>query len=92
MAEDGEILVMAKMLSKNNGSGRRDINLFIDGSSMTKHSLVTPPSGSDGWGMNNLFWAGPLTAGAHTVSIRGDTANSYGCGSGWGDITTLVIE
>ncbi len=70
-------------------AGRTDTLIYIDGAAM-RSTLTDTTSAS--WKPVHIIWGGTLAAGAHTVSIRSSTANSVGCGTTWGGITTTIYE
>ena len=72
-----------------NFSGRADLFLFVDGGQVDWHLNYTS---STQWEDGYVQWAGTLAAGSHTISIRSNVANVYGCGSDWGSMQTMVFE
>ncbi|MDO8668351.1 MAG: hypothetical protein Q7K35_04670, partial [bacterium] len=76
-----------------NHSGRADLYLYVDGGGVgaqKDQTLGYTPSLQ--WLDNNVHWAGTLAAGNHTVSLRGNIANIWGCGGSWGSIDTIIFE
>jgi hypothetical protein len=71
------------------GSGRHDLVLIVDGSQ--RDQTLTYTSSSQ-WEDAHVQWVGTLGAGNHTVSLRGNTSNVWGCGTSWGSISTIIFE
>ncbi|MFH1398108.1 MAG: hypothetical protein ABIH27_06140 [Candidatus Omnitrophota bacterium] len=68
---------------------RTDTALYVDG--VSRRSTLTDTT-SASWKPVHIIWGGTLAAGAHTVSIRSSIANTVGCGTTWGGITTTIYE
>ena len=83
----GQVMVAAHMIS--NASGRRDLYLEVDGTSVTQALGRTEVSD---WEDEHLEWAGALAPGSHTISIFGASNVGYGCGGQWGSISTAIIS
>lgn len=87
LANPGFVLILADIISL--AVGRRDLYLFVDGSNVS-HSLDRTEVTD--WQDHHILYATSLTAATHTIAIQGTIANAFGCGSGWGHLTTLVFE
>lgn len=71
------------------GVGRFDLNLYVDG--VLVQSIATNTAGND-WITGVVQWAGPVTAGTHTIELRSTAGSTWGCGPNWGAIDTLVLK
>merc|ERR1712169_140587 len=69
-------------------AGRSDLKLLVDGGAKDTSLSYTS---STQWEDVQLHWVGKLNKGKHTVSLRGNKANMWGCGTAWGDIDVLVL-
>jgi len=69
-------------------SGRADLHLYVDGKIKDWSLSYTS---STQWEDVQLHWIGQLSKGKHTVSLRSNKANVFGCGTAWGDIDVLVV-
>lgn len=70
-------------------SGRVDLQLYVDGGFADQTLTYTS---SNQWEDAYVQWAGNLSAGTHTISIRSATASVWGCGSSWGSLDTIIFE
>jgi hypothetical protein len=81
--------------SANAGKNRADFGLQINGTTV-KEALDTATNSAGantGWEELDASFMGTLSAGTHTIRILGQNgSNCWGCGSDWGQITTLVWE
>lgn len=77
------------------GYQRADFNLRINGS-VVKYALDTSlnSNGTLGaWEELDATYMNTLSAGTHTIAVYGSNgANCWGCGSDWGNMTTVVWE
>ena len=81
--------VSTKAAIIRNHSGRADLYLFVDGGQVDWHLNYTS---SGQWEDGYVQWAGTLGAGNHTISLRSNVANVWGCGGSWGSIDTMIFE
>ena len=86
VAETSIVTVTGHMI--RSFAGRTDAYLYVDG---VQRDLSLSYSNSRQWEDVQLHWVGKLAKGQHTVSIRGDKANAWGCGASWGDIDVVVV-
>lgn len=86
-AGDACIVVMADTIT--NYAGRVDAYLLVDGSH--RRSTLTSTN-SNSWKPVHINWGGTVGPGSHTVSIRSSRADTLGCITEWGSITTIVYE
>lgn len=71
------------------GSGRHDLMLYVDG---VQRDITLTYTSSTQWEDAHVQWSGVLAPGNHTISIRGNTSNVWGCQSSWGSIDTIIYE
>jgi hypothetical protein len=77
--------------------GRNDLILYFDGKevdrTLSSQTGATPTNGGDCWvGMQVEATLSGVAPGNHTASIQGTVADTYGCQSGWGHISTMIFE
>ena len=81
--------------SSNAGKNRADFYISVNGS-IVKYALDTATNSAganSGWEELDATFMGTLSAGTHTINIVGSNgSNCWGCGSDWGQLTTLVWE
>ena len=70
-------------------SGRRDLNLYVDG--RVSDRTLTFTSGVQ-WADAHLSWSGVLSGGSHTLTVSSPHANVWGCGPQWGSIDTILFD
>ena len=70
--------------------GRRDLYLLMDGMVVARSGAQTD-SASPEWTSSHLGWSGTLSLGTHMLSLRSPNANVFGCGTQWGNVSTLLI-
>jgi len=87
LVRGASVYIDASMI--RNFSGRADFYLYVDGIMVDQTLDYTP---SQQWFDDNVHWAGTLAAGNHTVTVRGNQANAWGCGSTWGSIDIIIFE
>jgi len=68
--------------------GRADAYLYVN-KNRVDYSLTY--TNTKVWEDVKLHYVGTLKKGTHTISIRANKANSFGCGGAWGDIDVLVL-
>jgi hypothetical protein len=90
MAKNGEVQITSSII--RSGTNRHDLHLLVDGVIVDQTLTYTPAGSGNQWEDAHVHWSGSLTAGAHTVIVQGTTANSWGCGTGWGSIDTVVFD
>jgi hypothetical protein len=79
MARDGYVYLAPNIIRYH--SGRADLQLYVDGV-MKNQVLTWTPSWQ--WESAPIMWAGALSAGKHTISLRSPVANVWGAGCTWG--------
>jgi len=72
-----------------NYSGRADLYLLVDGTQVAQTLTYTTTLG---WAPAHIEWLTTLAAGAHTVSIRSNIADVWGCGPTWGSISAIAFQ
>lgn len=81
--------------SASAGKNRADFLLQINGATV-KEALDTATNSSGqntGWEELDATFMGTLASGTHTISMVGaNGSNCWGCGTDWGQITTIVWE
>jgi hypothetical protein len=77
------------------GKNRADFIIRVNGNNVKRAlDTSTRSDGANmGWEELDATFMGTLSAGNHTITIIGTNgANCWGCGTDWGQITTLVWE
>ena len=88
MNNDGFVYITSDMIRLFNG--RADLSLFVDGVLNDRALTFTPVKA---WDDAHVGWAGPLSAGSHTVVVQSpNVADAWGCTSIWGAINTIIFE
>lgn len=73
--------------------GRNDVFLYLDGAEVDRTLSSPNGAGGDCWvDMHLEATLGGVAPGNHTVTIRGNAADTYGCRSSYGHISTMVFE
>lgn len=86
-ADNASVVVMVDTITDY--AGRVDTMLYLDGN-FCRRTLTS--TNSNEWKPVHINWGGTVGPGTHTVSIRSNVANTVGCGSSWGGITTIIHE
>jgi hypothetical protein len=87
----GTAYVYAEGSMISNTSGRRDLQMTVDGSNVAIQCIQnTGPAAT--WDDRGNIWCGTVGAGTHTVALTSSYANIWGCGGEWGRMSALVWE
>jgi hypothetical protein len=90
VANTAMIYTEGSMIS--NTINRRDLRLYVNGSSVAIGTIQN--TGITTWDDRGCIWTGYLSAGTHTIDLRGvnASANIWGCQTTWGRLSALVWE
>ncbi len=74
-------------------TGRRDLQLSIDGSPAMYATTYTPGADGAQWATASLHWSGNLSAGLHTLNLVVDPNTAvWGCSTNWGAMDVEVLR
>jgi hypothetical protein len=85
-ASSGHVFVAGSIIGHS--GGRSDLHLMIDGA----HVRSSLGGGTGQWEGQDIFYAAPLSAGAHTIAIQSPHQGAFGCGASWGSLNILMSE
>ena len=81
--------------ASNAGKGRADFYIAVNGN-LVKQTLDTALNSNNtpaSWEELDATHSGTLAAGTHTITVVGSNgSNCWGCGSDWGQLTTIIWE